>query len=187
MYRSWILVLLTTLVGCQTSYYIGNENSPFYVVPAGTRVSLNRELPIAPDRLAVFVQNGQVVTTSEMRHYEPFCRFELWTLSSAARTILPDEMIVVSAGQHVFDGAMYAEAARIHLASLSVTVADQGSAGGPPLQSYLTRMKLRSEKQPDISALTCSMWGYLPEVRHVTIAEIRQTLGGVATLRLPNQ
>src|SRR5947207_102777 len=95
------LFVLTSivLIGCQTSYR-GNESSPLYVVPAGSHVLLNQNLPIAADRLGVYVQFGRAVSNAaEVQQIYPFCKFELVHLSDAARTVAPDDMTVTKTVQ----------------------------------------------------------------------------------------
>ncbi len=171
------------LAGCQTSY-IGDESSPFYVVPPGSRITLNRALAIPPEQLGVFIQYGEVRPLSQVQLYYPYCRFELRTLHNAARTVAPDQMIVRRSAQ-VTLRAMYAAVVGERYAGVGMRVAtDQGDKhdDGQPLLTFATRMDLHSEKQPDVFRLTCAQAGYRGEDRHVTIAEMKSTLGNLFTL-----
>jgi hypothetical protein len=177
--------LALVLSSCQTRSYLGNESSPYYVVPAGSRLTLNQELTIPSDELAVYMQNGRVMRNVDLLHEVPFCKFELRDLSRAARKVQPDEMVVTGSTQARSRGVT-ALAAPIVVAELgSVMLA--GTDDVPSIESFSTRMDLRSDKQPEIFRLTCAQWGQPGAVQHVTITEMRQALTGLFTLRLPQQ
>lgn len=183
--------LVAVLAACQTVSYQGDVNSPYYVVPAGSRLTLTKELRLEPDQLSVYIQYGRVLPFSQVRVYSPFCKFELYDQSDVARTVMPDQMVVTKTFHYQTDGAFsrYVPRRRTQLAS-TVLFAQMGSGqspGGPPLYSYVTRMNLRSEKQPQIFRLSCARWAYAGMDEHVTIAEIRRTLSPLFTLRLPNE
>lgn len=196
MLRRWLsgrclglAALAIALSACQSPSYLGNENSPYYPVPAGSRLALERELIIPPEQLAVYIQNGRVLPNVEVQHLYPFCKFELERLANQARRTAPDEIVVVRTVQEISQGAV-ALAGPLLLARNSLhrlLIDSDGGPSGPSIQSFSTRMDLRSQKQPDIFRLTCAQWGYPGVDRHVTIGEIRRTLAGVFTLRLPHE
>jgi hypothetical protein len=99
--------------------------------------------------------------------------------------VRPDEIVITRTVQEINQGAStLADTILVARNSLGLSISD-GAPSGPSIQSFSTRMELRSEKQPEISRLTCAQWGYPGIDRHVTISEIRRTLAGVFTLRLP--
>jgi hypothetical protein len=55
---------------------------------------------------------------------------------------------------------------------------------GSAIQTFATILYLRSERQPEALRLTCGHWDYPPWATHLSIAQIRQTLGEVMTLRI---
>lgn len=178
--------LAAMLSACQT--YAGNENSPYYVVPAGSRLTLQQELTIPPDELSVFIQNGRVLRNAEVQHYYPFCKFELYQKSATQRTVRPDEITITRAMQQRRQTGAFTDAGALHFARLSLAQ-DEDDGDDGQIQSYTTRMNLRSEKQPDIFRLTCAQWAYPGDIgdRHLTIAEIRRTLEPVFALHLIGQ
>ena len=103
-YRIVCVAMAAALSGCQTASYIGDENSPYYVVPVGTRLQLQQELRIPANELAVYIQNGRVVRNSEVQHYYPFCKFELRQMSATTRTVRPDEIMVTKSSQQRLKG-----------------------------------------------------------------------------------
>jgi hypothetical protein len=179
-----LAVLAIALCGCQTGSYVGNENSPYYVVPPGSRLILERELTIPADALATYIQNGRVLSNNEVQRLYPFCKFDLARLAPHPRTVQPDEIVVIRTVQEISYGAS-AQAERIYAAGFGF--GGLFNLDGPSMQTFSTRMDLRSEKQPDIFRLTCAQWGERGIDRHVTISEIRRTLAGVFTLRLPHE
>ncbi len=183
-----LTVSLAALAGCSGISYEGNENSPYYHIPVGSRLTLNQELTIPADQVAVFLQDGRVPPSTEVKHYYPYCRFELYSISDQARTVTPDELTIVKTVQHMMDGATGA-ADPVLYAQLSFGLRTDmsGDAGGPSIHVFATRMDLRSTKQPDIFRLTCAQWGYPVVDRHVTIAEIRRAVGDLFTLHLARQ
>ncbi|MFL6647136.1 MAG: hypothetical protein ACJ8KO_04165 [Sulfurifustaceae bacterium] len=188
--RFFVLAAAALLGACHTaSYYRGNENSPYYVVPAGARITVNQELPIAPGQLRVFMQNGRILPNSAVEHLYPYCNLELRALSDAPRTVQPDELVVLRTVQHEFQGGT-AESGALLYAAAGIGAGygmRLGSiqSGGPVEETFRTIMDVRSEKQPQIRRLTCTQWGYQGIDRHVTIAEIRRTLGDLMTLHTP--
>jgi len=182
------LAIVALLSGCQTVSYEGNENSPYYVVPAGSRLTLNRELTIPARELGVFLQDGRVPPSTEVKHYYPYCRFELYSLSDQARTVMPDELTIVKSVQHMMDGTTGAVGPVLYAQlSFGLRANMSGDHGGPSIHVFATRMDLRSAKQPDIFRLVCAQWGYPATDRHLTIAEIRRALGELSTLHLARQ
>lgn len=180
---------LATLLAtaCQTAYQ-GNDTSPYYIVPAGSHVILNKELAFKPDQVSVYIQNGQLLRINEVQHYDPFCKFELYHRLDAARTVAPDDMTVTKASQQRMDGTFSQSAPSPYVRAATIgLVAQMGGEGqgGAPLYSYVTSMDLRSDNQPEIFRLTCARWAYPGMDEHISIAEIRRTLSPLFTLRLP--
>ncbi len=173
---------IVLLAACQTISYEGNEASPYYLIPVGSRLTLNQELTIPADQVAVFLQDGRVVASAQVSHYGPFCKFELYTLRDVARKVTPDEFTITKTLQ---ERTLSGGGGPVLYGKLAVSLVAGGDVmdSGPSIQIYSARMDLRSANQPDVFRLTCAQWGY-PENQHVTIAEIRRALGAAFTLRL---
>jgi len=178
--------LAALLSACQTASYQGDENSPYYVVPAGSRLVLNQKLSVEPDQVGVYVQHGKIMKFTDVDKYAPFCKFELSKRVDQARTVDPDEIEIIKAIQdpkyHTF-----ARAGLRQTTPQKVRFLAQGGAfdsGGPSLQSFTVQMDLRSSSQPDIFRMTCGRWSTYPSTyEHLSIAEIRRTLEPLFTLR----
>lgn len=173
-------LMLAALAACSTGYR-GNESSPFYTVPVGSRIVLNRPLTIPSDQLGVLFQNGKPVT--RVTTYYPHCKLELRDLAGSERTVAPGEFVVTRVsrlwGHSVGAGTIQlADATRVrHL------LANNDKDGGPSIRAFVTFMDLGSDQQPEVSRLSCGVWGYPREDQHVSIEEIRRALGDVVTVR----
>lgn len=188
MYRQLTLMALASvLAGCHTAArYAGDENSPYYVVPAGSRVVLNQALTVPPEEAGVFIQNGAPRPRAQVSFYDPYCRLELKTVRGTPRTVAPDDMIVRRSMQQTLQTYTRIPGEQYALLLLAAEPDDRDD-GNSTLQTFATRMDLDSQKQPDVDRLICAMVGYRGEARHVTIAEMRRTLGDIATLRFPDR
>ena len=175
---------LLLVAGCQS--YRGDVESPYYVVPDGSRLSLNQPLSFAPGQVSLHGQNGRVLPMNQVQAYEPFCKFELYTRVDEARTVQPQEITVTRARQYRVDGN-YSALGGLQLAGFSFGLYAGEPDGGVPLYSYVTRMDLHSPAEPDVYRLTCLRWSYPGMAEHVSIEEIRRTLSPLFTLRLPNE
>jgi hypothetical protein len=178
-----ISTLAALLVACQTSAYEGNENSPFYLVPAGSTLTLTRSLTIPANQVAVFLQGGEVVASGGINQYYPHCKFELQRRLDAAQTVQADSFEITKVVQEIghsvaLDG--------LQLAGVSIGIGiNIGSRGdGASLQTYSTRMTLRSARQPEVFRLSCGQAALPHEGQHVSINEMRKALGGIFTLDL---
>jgi hypothetical protein len=67
--------------------------------------------------------------------------------------------------------------------SIGIGINVVGAKGdGASLQTWSTRMTLRSARQPEVFRLSCGQAALLHEGQHVSINEMRKALGGVFTL-----
>lgn len=178
-----IALCATLLASCQTSTYEGNENSPFYPVPAGSTLTLTRNLTIPAEQVAVFLQGGEVVASGGINQYYPHCKFELHRRLDKAQTVQADRFEIIKVTQEIghsvtLDG--------LRLAGVSVGIGiNIGSRGdGASLQTYSTRMTLRSARQPEVFRLSCGQAALTHEGQHVSINEMRKALGNVFTLNV---
>jgi hypothetical protein len=173
MRRSVTLALLLLLGACRATSYVGNEDSPYYPVPAGSKLTLHSEIAIPANQAGVFLQGGQILPFSQVNPYHPHCKFELRRPRASPQPVAPDEFTITRTVQEITHSV---RADYRHLA--------RRDDGGSSVRTYATRMDLRSEKQPDVFRLTCGQWEYPPFERHVTINEIRKALGNLISLKL---
>ncbi len=181
MLRAILLAAALLLTACQASY-LGNVDSPYYLVPVGSTLIQNQDVVIPPHLAGVFIQGGQLLPLSRINQYYPYCKFEVLKLGDSAQTVRADTYVIEKVAQEI---AHSVDAGLIRLAGLSVGIGiHAGMDDGASMQTYATRLYLRSEKQPGVYRLSCGQWAYPATGRHVTINEIRKTLGEIFTLRL---
>src|SRR5216110_3001945 len=174
------LTLAATLIaGCQTTSYEGNENSPYYVVPTGSRLTLNQSVTIPPESASVYIQNGQTMGNTQVLHYYPFCKFELYHRGGEARTVAPDSIVIT----RVVSNEQQDPVVDAGLPQYADAMNDVMAPGYHSVLAWTTRMDLHSEKNPEIFRLTCARIGYGDiEDSFVTISEMRRTLDPLFTL-----
>jgi len=182
MNRFAISALAVLLSACQTMYD-GNEDSPYYLVPVGSTLILHNAVAIPPQRAGVYLQGGQILPLAQVNQYYPHCKFEVRAPREMAQTVTPDEFAIAKSVQEVVH-AMRADHIQLARVSVGISIGLGIDGGGPSVQTYATRMDLRSANQPEVFRLTCGQWEYPPFARHVTIGEMRRALGAVFTLRL---
>lgn len=182
MRRVTILTVIVFFAACQTASYEGNENSPYYKVPVGSILILRQDIVIPPRLAGIYLQDGKITPLAQVNQYYPHCKFEVFKLKDTPQTIQADTFPINKVVQETTHSVSLD---RLQLAAVSIGVGihvgmdDDHST----LETYVTRLDLRSEKQPDVFRLSCGQWAYPPKGQHVTIREIRQALGKVFTLQ----
>lgn len=182
---SGLLLAALLLAACQTTRHEGDESSPYYVVPAGSTLTLHRELTIPAEQVGIFLQHGEVKPATQINWYRPHCKFELRDLADSARRVQPDTFVITRATQEILHSvrAPVRVAARIGV-GIGITIGGVDD-GSPSHQTYATRMDLKSERQPQVFRLTCGHWEEPARATHLSIREMRSTLGQVFTLTIP--
>lgn len=172
-----LAVSLALLGACQTQV-APSEDSPYYAVPVGSRLVLNRPLTIPPGGASVYIQRGQIVPYNTRDAYYPHCRFELSTIGPGPQTVEPDEFVVHKVRQEITVSRAFTRPGLL----LAQGGGDDGD--GPDSKLYSRILYLRSAKQPEVLRVECMRWHDLAFSRHLTIREIRNTLSDLFTLRL---
>jgi hypothetical protein len=180
------LILLSVvgfLAACQTAAYEGNENSPFYPVPSGSTLTLTRSVTIPADQVAVYLQGGEVVPAGRINQYYPHCKFELIHRRDTGQTVRPDDFEIIKV---VRETGHSVALAGLQLAQMSVGIGINVGMDrdGSSLQTYSTRLMLRSARQPQVFRLSCGQAALPHEGQHVSINEMRKALGNLFTLEL---
>jgi len=168
------LPLCLLLTACQTTGPL-DENSPFHLLPSGSRLALKQELTIPAHSAGVLLQGGRVVRDQDINQYHPHCRLEVHDVRETTQTVTADEFVVRRARQET------QTVARTGL----MKAARRYAGNDPSFFVFRTVLDLRSERQPQVRWLTCQQWGDPALGRHLSIHEIRQTLGEIFVLSLP--
>lgn len=178
-------VLLAGVAACGTTSEYGPD-TPYYAYPEGVRLILNQVLEIPPESATVRLQFGRVVPRNGVQEHEPHCIFEIETVRDTPQRIAPDDFQVLRVQRSIW---MSSPNPWEPFPVVRVGLSGRGS--GPTLIYYQTVFRLSSERQPAVRALTCqsnqNAAGIFPNMRHLTVAEIRHALGAILSLDLPAQ
>ncbi len=176
MLSRFVLIALLLLAGC--------ASQPGTVAaPDHGRLTLLSALTIPPESASVRLQYGQPVARNGVREYDPFCVFEIETVSDSPRTVRPDAFLITRIGHSIGTladalASMPHVVPRFPLAPMRVGLSDNDL---PSHIYYKTLFWLRSERQPGVRLLACmsnqNMPGVYPMMRHLTLREIREALG----------
>lgn len=172
--RLLILLVANLLTAC--------TSTPENPAAASATLTLRVPLTVPADAATMRLQYGQPVARHAVHEYDPFCVFEINSVSEAPQTVAPDTFRIVRIAQTIdtiatFDGA----ATR----AVKVGLFDDVR---PTFIYYKTLLRLRSDTQPGVRMLTCmsnqNLPGVYPFMRHLTLAEIRAALGANFELTL---
>lgn len=161
---------LLLLAGCAGQPGVNSARDP-------ARLTLLNALTIPPESATLRLQYGHPVARNAVQEYDPFCVFEINTVSDSPQTVNPDIFRVIRIGYRI-DTIADAASALPWPVTLRVARFDDHR---PSHLYYKTLFWLRSEAQPGVRLLTCmsnqNLPGVYPFMRHLTLAEIRAALG----------
>jgi len=175
-YRSGLTLISVVLLStaCASGPGVGQ--------PAVGELRLDKILQIEPDAATARLQYGRIVARNAVQEQDPFCVFEIDTVSPTYQTVLPGrfEIIAVTRSVETLAGMPpFRSAWQVRRVSF-------GDDDGPTHIYYKTTFRLRDDVQP-VRALSCMSnqnAGGIPIMRHLTSGEIRTALGDWFTLRL---
>jgi hypothetical protein len=171
------VLAVLSLTACDSRQMVKDEDSPFYSVPAGSRLILNREITIQPDNTSVYLQNGSPGADSDVDFYKPHCVFELFSISDRARVVKPDTFMITK----IIDQSEDVATSWPTYASMGIGIV---FGDGPAHLTFSTTMYLESKIQPDVYRMTCKRWDWPNIGEYLSINEMRQALGDTFTLIL---
>ena len=178
--KTMAIGLVLMLGGC-ASLESADPASPYYAYSSGWIVRLNRSLDIPPDAATVRLQYGRIVPRNSVQEHDPFCVVELDTVSSQMQTLQPGRFEVWQVTRSV----SFIAAASSPFIKTRVS----GNDDSPTFLYFKTEYRLRDSTQPNLRGMTCA-WNQMAPgnralMRHLTLDEIRQALGGWMTLLAP--
>ena len=148
-------------------------------IHAGDSVSLNQ--PIAVNGGAkIYVQNGIVLPSRELNWAHPYCYFHLYRDPAVVTTpadLIADDFEIISRITR-YDFVSLDQPGPI-FATFGVSRNESASE-----MTIVTKLKLRSAKQPEVIALNCGIWAVPNERSHLSLQEIKGALGEIVTLNL---
>ena len=171
---SFVILGTAILLGsCESFLKMAAWPEP-YSIPRGT-IFINQDLPIKPNEVSVWIQFGKIVDRRNIKKRYPNCHFELFTLKPTNRSIYKDNVQIIK----FVHNTDYVAASNIMLASLVQISSD----GNPMVEIFTTNIYLISEMQPDLYRLVCEHWEDPSTGIFLTMQQIRETLGGIATIQ----
>ncbi|MCW9046820.1 MAG: hypothetical protein OQK46_01970 [Gammaproteobacteria bacterium] len=173
-YINLAILFLLTITSCSNEV-IKDEDSYLYSVPPGSTLTLNQNITIRANLGRTFFQNGEVIVESSLNIYYPHCSLTVNTILDKDRVISPTTFSI----HKVIDDEEYAQG-YIQFASNDISV----SSRGPLITGLVTYYFLSSSMEPDVRTLECIQWDSLYENRHLSIREIRRSLGDILTLKI---
>jgi hypothetical protein len=179
----WIVLLLSFGVsGCQAPAF--SPDSPLSSVPFQSRLILHQPLGIPANQVSLWYQDGRQIQKKLLDHYHPHCKFETYAMKSSTKTIEADSFIIYKVVRWDDYASQPIKLAQAQV-GIGIGFGIHGSADGPSFVNVATEMFLKSDRQPDVYRLVCSQWEDPADADHVTINQIRRTLGDTFTLELP--
>jgi hypothetical protein len=173
-----IFSFLLLIAGCAAAPY--GPGSPYYQYATGSRLVLKQTLDIPQGEALVRLQFGKVVARNAVHEIEPYCIFEVRTVSDGKLSVAPDTFEITQVSRSISTISV----AHFPTARFLGTGMDDG--GSPTNLYYSTEFSLESASQPDVLALTCQhnpgYHGSVAYQRHLTLAEIRTALGDYFSL-----
>jgi hypothetical protein len=166
------LLLVSSLAAC--------AGGPEVRQPMGS-LSLEMPVSIPPGAATLRLQYGRVTAFNAVQEQDPFCVFELETVSDRPQAVAPATFPITAMSRSVetFAGMPVLP---FHVVRVSMGQDD----GGPSQIYYKTTFRLAPNPQ-GARSLACMSNQYMPGIaimRHLSLGEMRQALGAYFTLDL---
>ncbi len=176
--RQFLTALLISVIGACAQTPTRDASSVFYNIPAGSVLRLNQPLRIAPESVSLFMQHGSLIAEPLIDRYQPYCKFELYAMSEAARRVAPDAFVIEKAVDETELTTQLTRPAAGLLAGLMLV------SDAPSIYTYTTHLYLHSEIQPEVYRLSCMHWEDVQDDNYLTVAQMREAMGALFTLEL---
>jgi hypothetical protein len=173
-YRWTLLVLLAASVNGVLALPAGASAD---ALPSGSEIVVRQRLPVPPESTWVFVQYGQVTSWDRLRHWYPFCRFELRGRSEQERYVEPGTYRVTRSVRERRTTGLD----RPDNPPRAVKV--QG--GGAPDIVFRSHYELESAAHPEVARLSCEEKFVMMDTQSgfPSLEQIREALGDLADAR----
>ena len=161
-----LLLASSLLTGCDIPP-VAPEHDPYFSFPAGSRIELLRPVTIPADKASISFQHGQLMYSSPDQ-YTANCRLILKAITPVSHTI--------QAGSFYITGVKRDEGLGT---SLLFGIAQ------PYWVEYETIFRLSSAEQPEVYSMICRHVEEAVDGRHLTLQQMRETLSGIISIKLP--
>lgn len=170
MQRSLIPALfVVTLSACQSMPEPYPGEPLLYEVVRGRVITLNKPVTVVANQARAYLQGGVEVTAQQVDRFYPNCEVEIRTLSPTPTVVQPDSFTVTrirnpEEGSEGF-GTSFMGAFR------------SGTT------KYITEMRVKSDKQPDVLQITCSHEEATSRGHHLTVKQFETAVGEFMSIR----
>ena len=172
-----VLVAAALFAGCTVT---GGDYAPR--VAHVSTITLERPLALPAGDARVYVQDGEIIRQQDRNRFEPWCTFSVRKRGADAELIDTIERGRFLAGEPLRWSPPESTPPGMRGVAVGLWPAGLPDGGTPGLYTWYTRYPLRSDGQPQVDTLTCGYDGDSLD-GHLTLEEIRQTLGEIATVR----
>ena len=168
-------ILFFMLLISASPFTLAAESNNAETLNAGWLLTLNENLIIPGQSAGVYLQYGRVIIEAEKDQYYANCRLEVRDPHPEPQTVQTDTFTVYrvkwTEDDVLLHSNQYASNRMIRLSS-------------PTAEAYTTTLYLHSARQTDVTKLICKHWedptGF---AQHLTLKQIRDTLGKIFTLQ----
>lgn len=165
------------LSGCAGLLSAPEPESTSYVTPKpGSRVEVQQTLRVSGGA-RVSLQYGRLKSWNDVYKLEPYCQFHVLRARDQMHEPLqiePDAFIV----ERVYRRKDMVGLEGVRYASTGV----EDFNHSPSQRTMATYMELSSGAQPDVHRLVCARWADPYEYNHVSIRDMRESLGDLVRL-----
>lgn len=184
------IALLATglLTGCAAAP--PDESSPWYRIPAGAELVLEKQLHIPAWQNRVYFQDGVAMDWRQVNIYRPHCALAVADKSETEQSISPDRFRVKTFRTERFFKQIRRQNRQLPPVLPAAFESRMASAAGWDRDGRMDYevtamvMDLESSRQPDVKAMTCADWGLPQDTMHITVKKMRRALGDVWRLEL---
>jgi hypothetical protein len=157
MYRSAFALTIIALAGCNTAQ-TRDVTSPYYKVPIGSEIILNKDLDIPEGQANVSLQEG--IPTTGVGNYNVSCTFNVRNPGPA--TIKPGSF------------------------KIRETSPGQEWVSRPDIMRFYREFRFTADAQPDVMNFVCQDWDGPMTGRPVSVPEMQKAAGDYVSFRFPN-
>lgn len=154
--------------------------SPYFQIPAGSKLILKQTLTIPPHAARIYIQYGKIVTPQQVENFYAHCWFLSWYVRDTQQIIKPGTFIISHSLKYEEQVSLHQD----HLYAMNRFSIGMYDDGGPMALVYSTVMHIHSDKQPDIRRFGCGYWENPGDAQHLTVAEMQKALGNIARIEI---
>ncbi|MGB5180112.1 MAG: hypothetical protein WBP44_15455 [Gammaproteobacteria bacterium] len=148
------IVLTGALAACNPMAVSKDVNSRYYSIPSGSKLILHQDLKVPAGKAHINIQHGR--TAAGLDNWTVGCELEVRKLGPGVVTA--DTFIITRA-----------EVSREWV-------------NRPSTMRFYRTLYLESDTQPNVMNMECQYWSYPLHGDTIPVSEMREALGGVATL-----